>query len=238
MFLTFADRPSPSPFIERVWQCHSTVGGAFYSMAEGNLEFVVTRLPGMSRVTLRGPVSRAALIDCPPNGHWFAIRFRLGTYLPRFPTALLLDHNDLDLPLVSDKRFWFDGSVWDIPSFENAEVFVERLACCGVIARDLTIARAVLGDVHLLSPRSIQRHFLRATGMTFDRIRQIERARRAVELLHSGATILDAVHRLGYSDQAHLTRSLKHLVGQTPKKILRKEAQLSFSFKTMPIECG
>jgi hypothetical protein len=46
MFLAFEDRRSDSPFVERVWRCHSHGGGgAFYSMAEGNLELVVTRVP-------------------------------------------------------------------------------------------------------------------------------------------------------------------------------------------------
>jgi hypothetical protein len=53
-FLTFEDRPSSSPFIERVWRCHSSSGGVFYSMAEGNFELVVTRLEGLTLVTLRG----------------------------------------------------------------------------------------------------------------------------------------------------------------------------------------
>src|ERR1700740_2879770 len=103
MFLTFQDRPSNSPLIERVWRCHSTAGGVFHSMAEGNLELVVTRLPGFTRVTLRGPGTRATTRAGPPNGQWFAIRFRPGTYLPQLPTVLLLDHSDLDFPLYTER---------------------------------------------------------------------------------------------------------------------------------------
>jgi hypothetical protein len=77
MFLTFEDRRSDSPFIERVWRSHSAAGGVFQSIAESNLELVVTRLPGLTRVTLRGPVTAPSMVDCPPNGQWFAIRFRL-----------------------------------------------------------------------------------------------------------------------------------------------------------------
>jgi hypothetical protein len=33
MFILFDDRPSDSPFIERVWRCHSERGGLFYSIA-------------------------------------------------------------------------------------------------------------------------------------------------------------------------------------------------------------
>jgi methylphosphotriester-DNA--protein-cysteine methyltransferase len=57
--------------------------------------------------------------------------------------------------------------------------------------------------------------------MTHSYIQQIERARRALVLLQQGASILDTVHDTGYFDQSHLTRALKHLVGQTPAQILR-----------------
>ena len=68
--------------------------------------------------------------------------------------------------------------------------------------------------------------------MTQSRFRQIERARHAVHLLRSGSSILDVVHEVGYFDQAHLTRSLRHLIGQTPLKLQRHKTQLSFLYKT------
>jgi hypothetical protein len=51
MLLTFVDRPADSPLIERVWRSHSVASGVFHSMAEGNLELVVTRLQGLTRPT-------------------------------------------------------------------------------------------------------------------------------------------------------------------------------------------
>jgi len=111
-------------------------------------------------------------------------------------------------------------------------VFVTRLARRGLIAIEPTVGPAIEGDRQWLSRRSVQRHFLRATGITHAHFRKIERARRAVELLRNGTGILDAVHDAGYFDQAHLTRSLKYLIGQTPMKIIRNEAQLSFLYKT------
>jgi hypothetical protein len=110
MLLTFVDRPADSPLIERVWRSRSIAGGMFHSMAEGNLELVLTRLQGLTRVTLRGPVTQASNVACPPNGQWLAIRLSLGTYLPQLPTARLLDHQSLDLPLCSKRRFWLGGS--------------------------------------------------------------------------------------------------------------------------------
>src|SRR5262250_3037309 len=73
MFILFdAERPSDSPFIERVWRCHSEGGGPFLSVASSHWELVVTRLKGDTYVTLRGPETRAREIDCPPDGEWFA----------------------------------------------------------------------------------------------------------------------------------------------------------------------
>jgi len=83
-----------------------------------------------------------------------------------------------------------------------------------------------------MSQRSVQRHFVRATGMTLSTLQQIQRARRAANLLVGGHPILDAAFEAGYYDQAHLTRSVKQLLGTTPKKLALEQPQLSFSSKT------
>ncbi len=232
MFITFEDRLSDSPFIERVWRCHSDRGGPFLSVAAGNLELVVSRLPGLTMVTLRGPETKASVVECPPNGQWVAIRFRLGVYLPRLPTALLIDRKDMNLPVAADGTFWLEGDCWELPDFDNAEMLVARLALRGVIARDPAVEGVMRGDHQALTRRSVQRHFLHATGMSHGMFRQIERARHAANLLRAGSPILDAVHEAGYFDQAHLSRSLRGLIGQSPARILRQEAQLSFLYKT------
>src|SRR5262245_33340693 len=178
MFIVFdADRPSDSPFIERVWQCHSEQAGTFLSVASSHWEIVVARLDGRITVTLRGPETKVREVDCPADGEWFAIRFKAGAFMPALPVAKLLDGNDVILPQASPRSFWLNGSVWEIPDFGNAEAFVERLAHAGVIARDAAVAAALRGEPLALSARSAQRHFLHATGMTYGALRQIERAR-------------------------------------------------------------
>lgn len=233
MLIEFEHRESPSPYIERVWRSRSRAGGAFLSMAEGNIEVVVTRLPGFQAVTLRGPVSRGALIDCPPNGEWLAIRFRLGTYLPRIPTAALIDRQDLHFPVLADGRFRFADGIWELPGFDSAEDFVGRLARAGVIARSDETEAVDEGDLDRMRRRSFQRHFRRATGMTLSSYQQIERARHAAALLIGGSSILDATFDAGYFDQAHLTRSMHQLIGMTPGRLVRERPQLSFSYKTI-----
>jgi AraC-like DNA-binding protein len=232
MFLRFCDRPSDSPYIERVWRGRSDDGGPFISVAAGHLELVVTRLADLTMVTVRGPETRATTIECPPAGEWAAIRFRLGVHMPALPTHLLVDHRDVDLPVEANGSFTLLGSRWPLPDLKNAERYVDALARRGVIARDDVVEAAIRDDRQRLTRRSVQRHFRLTTGITHGLFRQIERARHATNLLRDGASILDTVHEAGYFDQAHLTRSLKVLIGETPASVIRRDAQLSFLYKT------
>jgi hypothetical protein len=176
MFLIFQDRPSDSPFIERVWRCHSERAGRFPSVASSHWEMVVTRRRGRTTVTLRGPETRATPIDCPAEGEWLGVRFKLGAFMPLLPVARLIDRQDVTLPSADKRSFWLDDRAWELPSFENAEDLVSGLAKNAVIARDSAVEAALQGDRGALSLRSRQRHFLRGTGMTHGLFRQIERA--------------------------------------------------------------
>ncbi len=231
-FLVFEDRPSDSPLVERIWRCHSERAATFLSVAASHCEIVLTRYRGQTMLTLRGPETRATTIDCPADGEWLGIRFSLGTFLTRYPAATLIDRRDVNLPGVNGRSFWLQGSVWEYPAFENAESFVTRLLRAGLLARDPVVSAALRGEWQALSRRSTQRHFLQATGMTHGAYRRIERARHAATLLQGGASILETVHQAGYFDQAHLTRSLRRLIGETPGRLRERARQLSFLYKT------
>ena len=235
MFLAFDDRSSESPFVERVWRSRSERSGKFLSVAAAHFEMAVTRHRGKTFITLRGPETKATNVDCPAEGEWLGIRFTLGTFMPLLTPGWLRDGNDVTLPDATSRSFWLNGSAWEYPDFESAEIFVARLARQGIIARDSSVDRVVHGERKVQSLRSDQRHFLRATGLSHRAVRQIERARHATNLLKDGVSILDTVHGAGYFDQAHLTRSLKHLIGQTPFEIGRRTKQLSFLYKTAPL---
>jgi len=235
MLLSFEDRPPDSPFVERVWRSHSDEAGAFVSIAACHFEMAVTRHQGKIFLTLRGPETKATPASYPAEGEWLGIRFKLGTFMPGLTPGCLRDRNDVTLPDATSQSFWLNGSPWEYPTFENAERFVSRLIRKGIIARDPMVDAVQCGQGQELSLRSAQRHFLRTTGITHSTVRQIERARYATNLLEQGVSILDAVHEAGYFDQAHLTRSLKYRIGQTPVEVGRGEHQLSFLYKTTPL---
>jgi hypothetical protein len=190
-------------------------------VAASRWEMVVTTFEGKTTVTVRGPETRTSEANYPADAEFIGITFKLGAFMPHLPVKTLLDRQDATLPESSDRSFWLHGSAWEVPTFENADVFVERLVRRGILVRDPAVKAAVGGRAPGVPIRSLQRRFLRATGLTQKTIRQIERARGAVSLLERGTPIRDAAFDLGYYDQAHLTNSLRRFVGMTPAQIAR-----------------
>jgi len=231
MFIRFEDRQSDSPVIERVWRSHSERAGEFHSMATPNWVMVVTHLRGQTFLTVRGPESRASIAECPGDGQWIGIHFRLGTFMPLMSNQALRDRNDATLPCLSGRTFLLDGSAWEYPDFDNAEVFAERLVRKGLVAMDRHVEDVLRGREGEVSLRTQQRQILRATGITRITAQQISRVRRATWMLRSGIPALDVAHGLAYYDQAHLNRSLRRFVGLTPAQVARGEGQLSLLYK-------
>ena len=148
------------------------------------------------------------------------IVFKHGAFMPDLPTGTLVDA-PIDLPGVSERAFRLFGSAWQFPDFENADTFVARLINEGHLVTDDVVQDALRGRIKDLSPRSLQRRFLRATGLTQGMLYQIERAQDAVKLLEKGVPILDTTDQAGYADQSHLTRAMRRFWGYTPAEILR-----------------
>jgi AraC-like DNA-binding protein len=218
MKFIFDTRASDSPFVEAIWRTQSSGGGTFVSLAESHWGLVVTNQNGKTNLTVLGPETKAMSAPVPEDAEFIGIVFKLGTFMPHLPVSSLVD-KVANLPEATDKSFWMNGSAWQFPTYENADTFVDRLVRKELLVREPIVEAALQGELKEVSLRSIQRHFLRATGLTHNTVRQIERARRALILLQQGTSIIDTVHQVGYFDQPHLTRSLKHLLGQTPTQI-------------------
>jgi AraC-like DNA-binding protein len=212
-------RSSRSPLVAQTWQARSEPEESFISVAATHWEMVVTRQGGAARLTVRGPETRATAMPIPQDAEFFGIEFSAGTFMPDLPPGRLVDRT-LTLPQVSDISFWLDGSAWELPGPDNADLFADRLARAGLLVHDPIVAEALHGEAAGLSTRSVERRVARGTGLTRGAIERIRRAERAVELLSQGAPPSDVARRTGYADQSHLTRSLRRLVGQTPSQIV------------------
>lgn len=216
------ERSATSSFVDAIWHTHSERAGIFTSVAVSNWEMVITTVGGRAMITARGPESRASKADFPADAEFFGIVFKLGTFMPDLPVRSLRDRQDAPLPEASSNSFWLHGSAWELPTFENVDVFVGKLSRQGLLVRDPVVEAAIHGHTPDMSIRSLQYRFLQATGLTHRTIQQIDRARNAASLLGRGTSIADTAFELGYFDQAHLTNSLKRFIRRTPAQIARK----------------
>jgi AraC-like DNA-binding protein len=234
MDLVCEERLSDSPFVELIWRSQSDRDGEFISIAQPHWEIVVTKLEGKTTLTVRGPETRATPAYCPADGEFLGIVFKFGAFMPHLPTKMVMDRRDMNLPEASSRSFWLNGSAWQYFDYDNAETFVNKLVREGLLVYDPLVDAVLQRRPVDASLRTVQRRFVQATGLTNNMIYQINRARRAMTLLKQGASILDTVHRLGYADQPHLTRSLNYLIGQSPAQIIdqRRFVPVSFLFKT------
>jgi Helix-turn-helix domain len=214
----FELRSSRSLMIERTWQTRSEPEPSFISVAVSHWEMVVTRQRGRAWLTVRGPETKATPAPVPWDAEFFGIQFSLGTFMPGLPPGQLVD-GGLTLPQATGTSFWLDGTSWELPGPDNADVFVDRLVRAGLLVHDRVVSATVQGDAAGLSRRSVERRVSRATGLTLGAIGQIRRAERAVELLSRGVSPVDVAGRAEYADQPHLTRSLRRFVGRTPSQV-------------------
>jgi AraC-like DNA-binding protein len=237
MDLRAVERLSDSPYVQTIWYSSGQNGGSFISIANPTWSLVVSKVKGQTIVTVRGPETYATPAFCPPDGEFWGINFNPGTLMPHFPANTIKDRCDVNLVQAGSQSFWLGGSAYPLFDFENVDTFVERLVHDGLLIHDPVVESVLNGRPLCASLRTVQRRFLQATGISYGSILQIRRARYATTLLNDGVSILDTVALAGYSDQPHLTRSLKYFIGQTPGQILDRSRmeRLSFLFKTEPL---
>ena len=218
MFPHFEERLSDSPFVERIWRTQSEQAGSFTSISTVFWSMVIAKYDGRISISLHGPETGATHKEFPAGAEWFGIMFKLGTFVPYIPPGSLID-GIIVLPETSARSFSLCHSSWQFPNYENADTFVDQLVRAGILVHDPLLNAVQQGQSQSLSLRMVQYRVQRSTGLSQRTIRQIERARYAAALLKQGVSIFDTVYEAGYSDQPHLTRSLKHFIGHTPAQI-------------------
>lgn len=215
------DRASDSPFVERITQVMYGARTQEWLTPDGCWDIAILRRRGKTLVLQTGLISRPVLLDNDAGNSYLSISFKPGVFAPSAPGSVMVDRAVVR-PLVAAQAFAMEGERFEIPTFENAEGLVDRLARRGLLARDELVETAAHGQPRAISPRSMQRHFLAALGMTPKQFAQIQRACRAVDLLRRGVAPALVALDAGYSDQPHLTRSLRAIMGTTPGELARK----------------
>jgi hypothetical protein len=213
-------RASDSPLVERITRVRFDAAWRGITTPDGCWDIVVRRVQGRIELLQTGLITRPVELAYDAGDEYVSISFKPGVFMPRLPGKRMIDRGLLR-PTPSPRTFRVEQDELEIPTFDNAEGLVDRLVGRELIVRDDIVEGVVEGRPRAIHPRSVQRHFLEAMGVTAKRLQQIRRACRAVELLAGGKRVVDVALELGYSDQAHMTRALKALMGRTPGDIAR-----------------
>ncbi len=231
--ISLEERFSDSPYVERIWRSQTGEAGTFTSIATSHSSMVIWEEAGEIHISVCGPETVATTAPVPEDSPSFGVIFKLGVSLPHFPPSRLIDRQ-ITLPRAGSRSFWLKGSAWQFPTYENLDTFIARLVRDDLLGHEPLVAATLIGTVPEISTRTLQRRFLRATGITPTVIHQIERARYATLLLKRGMPILDVIAETGYYDQPHMTRLLKRYIGQTPARIADEthREEMSFLYKT------
>jgi hypothetical protein len=230
--IEFDDRPSESPYIERVWRSRSDAIDGMTSIATAHWTLVAWRAGHAWRVAAQGPETGATAARVPTETEFVGIRLSLGTTLASLPIGRLVD-DGAEFADVSWQSVRILGHTMPLPGYDDAEDLVRRMVRAGVVVRDPMVSDVLGGWSPDVTARTIRRHFSRVTGLTPGAVRQIERARAAAVLIQTGAPIADVAHDLGYYDQPHLARSLDRWIGHTAIALRdRTSGQLSVLYKT------
>jgi AraC-like DNA-binding protein len=201
----YEERPSVSRFVDVIWRTHDTSDGTYLAAADACWDMVFIRSELGNRSLLSGPSSTITPVPYRAGNRNVGIRFHRGSFLTHVPATTMVDTTE-QLPMPTSESFLLAGDEWPMPTYERREL----------LADDPVVLAALRGEDQGLTPRSVQRHVSRVTGLTANQIRQIVRARTASARLQRGDSILDVAHDLGYADQAHLTRDLRRMTGFTP----------------------
>ena len=89
----------------------------------------------------------------------------------------------------------------------------------GLLKSDDLVAKAFSDNPKAASKRSVQQHFKRTTGITQKDFQMIRRAQEAVRRLKRGERPAGVAADLGYTDQPHMIKSIKKIMGALPSNL-------------------
>lgn len=211
-------RLSDSPYIEGVWEGMAFRSGVHMTAADGTIDLTLRTRRGDTSLLLSGPTGKAEPTTFEAGDRVLVMRLRPGVHLPFIAGAKLANVNRF-LAHAGKDHFWLQSTAVAFPNFNNVEVFVERLAKDGLLARDIVVEDALGQKSQRHNPRTIQRHFMAATGLTMNHVQQIKRAELARGLLASNHTLTAVAYETGYSNPGHMTNAFKYFFGRTPSAL-------------------
>lgn len=207
-------RDSTHPLIDTIWATQNVTDGVYSATPDGSWDLIVlVQADGTKSMMLTGQATKP--MDVPYRGgtNSVVISFAPGAHMPAYPAKKLVDSFEM-LPNADADHFILSGHTFAFPTFDNAEELVEEL-----IAAKLLMADAIVHGAYRTSKRSAQRHFAASAGLTQKNLAKIERAQEAVRQLKTGKKPSEVAADAGYTDQPHLARDLRNIMGVKPSDV-------------------
>lgn len=218
MTQTFNSRSSPLGAIDTVWTAHALADGVYNATPDGSWDLIHIEKPGGEHlVFLTGQQSQPASVPYQAGEISVVISFAAHFFLQSGP--LPPDGAVIEFLPVQAGRFLLADLDLPMPTYDNAELIASELLAAGVLRVDPVVTGGLGLTKLAASERSLQRHFREATGLSQKSFEQIRRAQEAVRLLQAGGKPADVAIAAGYADQAHMTKSIKRIMGRLPTKV-------------------
>ncbi|MBN9333094.1 helix-turn-helix domain-containing protein [Devosia sp.] len=211
-------RASSHPWIDTVWQTVCLQDGVYRATPDGAWDLILAVSPEEEAVVfLTGQATEPVDVPYLAGEHSVVISFSAHVYLAT-ESEVRTGAQIRWLP-VAGERFVLDGIDLALPTFEGAEELVDQMILAGLLKSDDLVAKAFSDNPKAASRRSVQQHFKRTTGITQKDFQMIRRAQEAVRRLKRGDAPAGVAADLGYSDQPHMIKSIKAIMGFLPSDL-------------------
>lgn len=210
-----------SPYVEHIQHMRFTADGEMLLTPDGFWDIAILHQHGQTMILRTGLTTVPVTLQYEAGDSIVVISFKPHVYMPLMPGQSMRDVGVM-LPRIGTQKFWIGTDAFEVPSFENADEFVNKLAHSQLLETNDAVASILAGSPKAMSTRSLQRHFVQTTGLTYKYFTQIERAKKAASLLAVGRPAIEVAFALGYTDQPHMIKSLKYILGQTPASLTKK----------------
>jgi hypothetical protein len=216
MGFTYEEKLSRSPLVDFVWRTEDQTDGVYVASADASWDMIfIRRKEDKPSVLLSGPCAKTTRVPYSAGNKNFGLRFKPGVIFTGIPVTGMVNVTQ-PLPMPTEDTFILQGITWKVPTYENIDEFLAKLAEHGMISIDPVVRDVLEGKAVNMSDRSIQRHFAKTIGLSPRQVKQIESARKAVGLLLQGRLPVEVSYELGYADLPHMIRMLKRFTGFTP----------------------
>lgn len=206
-------RLSASPLIDRVWRTENVTDGVYIATPDCSWDLLALKLQDGSRtMMLAGQQTKYLEVPYAAGTSAVVISFTASAYLAGLKGDELVDATIM-LPEGDPNRFTLLGRTFEFPEYDTAEKLVQSMVAAGILKQDDIVASVLEGQPKAMSSRTMQRHFHEVTGISRKALHKIRRAQDAVKMLQAGTATAEVAAEGGYTDQSHLTKDLKKIMG-------------------------